>query len=781
MNPQSNTRQNMFCLPCLVNNYHTCVSMDTDISTQQCRQCKSYVQVIKYLRQRVEELHLEQHYLRGALKLTENLLRRSGSRIRTEANRATDAGSINEPTVSKENDCNELRSTANSTTNNNCRYIAPLQTPPEDENIVVQSAERKAMFDATVAQSPSNLIESTGPNISDAESRTNTHIHEISVDATGPTLSLEHCPSIENCSVLLKLKQKLHAFQQTNSESASNVSLLNDFLHLSQHHHRNEQFQFIRKELRNRFERQESESKNTAMDHTLSKIRRYYHGSIQKDRIANRYYAIQSRVETKSVTSLINENSPSEGSTSFCFGYTFRYAGQDRYRARTFHPMHSGSTLTETDTYCWIKAKYKTFKDELMNNNDLATLNPQQFDSEYKKAMDLLNTFHCKKKYNGIDVQNILSVCIYCNFDDLQRTFSKTYRVNIKQHEQFYHLGLYLRAAVHQFGTEMCSGKVKQFYHGIGQQLTFPQIGYIQINCPLSTSSSRESATHFANFNSGLIVEFGSGWSGRTKYFPTEWVSDFPQERECLFVQCRHTIKINNITHAKTGTDCSAILEALNVIERVTSGHMVKDISKPTETMIENIIDHQLAPKSIFNKRSFEIYQKHLINTCFSNKSKITMNFSEEKNKVFEELFHSTCDWINLQWMTQLFPHLEEISINDICLCSKIFDSVIVHLRACLGSNIRMIVIKPTVNSNLRAELTSAIGTYKTQLNVFNFDIFQQNKHFDQVCIQRLKPLNETITSRHRQKCQTMRTPLSSHALLKPAGKITQIYPHLRL
>eukprot|EP01083_Nonionella_stella_P077524 211760_1 len=710
-----------------------------DNSTHKCIQCTFHSKII-------EDLKMEQHKLQDALKreqrksrnfwmvLTSNLSKRRG-----------EIGSVNKPILCteelQENDTNELLSTTDCTTNSgNSRFNI---TPPTD----------------------------IGPR---------------SVNTTDQ-LSLEHCPTIQDCSVFLELKQKLHAFQQITFDSASNVSLLNDFLHLSQQHHHKEQFTFIRKALRRTvFEKQEPESKeyeNKMMNHTLSKIHRFYYGSIQKDRVANRYYEIQSTFKNPPIA-----NCNDELYNSYNFGCAFQYARKEdniltEIKEKRANDEHiQCEKISPIDNRNWITAKYRSFKHELIRN-DLESLNMQQFDHEYEKAMALLNTFHCKRKYNCIDVQHVLSLMIYSNFDALQRAFSKTYRVNTDQHEQFFHFGLYLRTAVHRFGTEMCNSSVKQFYHGIGKQVSFPQVGYIQTNCPLSTSSSKEVATHFTNSNEGLIVEFVSGWSGRAKYFPVEWLSDFPHEHECLFVQSRHTIKMNNIIHARTGTECKALFKALNVIETITVGYIVEDISTHTEILIENIIGHQLSPKDSFynSASSFKVYQSHLINTYCSNKLKVTINYSSKKNKLLQMLFHSEYDWINLKLVTMLFPRLEEISINDICLCSKIFDSVIVHLRACLGSNIRMIVIKPTVNSNLRAELTSAIGTYKTQLNVFNFDIFQQNKHFDQVCIQRLKPLNETITSRHRQKCQTMRTPLSSHALLKPAGKITQIYPHLRL
>ena len=56
---------------------------------------------------------------------------------------------------------------------------------------------------------------------------------------------------------------------------------------------------------------------------------------------------------------------------------------------------------------------------------------------------------------------------IYCNYDVLQYEFSKTYRESISKHNNFYHLGKYLKMAVRRFGTVINEGAVKTFYHGV--------------------------------------------------------------------------------------------------------------------------------------------------------------------------------------------------------------------------------------------------------------------------------------------------------------------------
>eukprot|EP01083_Nonionella_stella_P183471 663149_1 len=332
-----------------------------DNSTSKCKQCKSYVKIIKYFRQRVQELEMEQQTLRDALKLEQrnwNLLQRAYRLQQRKRN-------TNIPTT----------------------------------DYLIFRNKRKELFGDVTALSPSNLIEAKTATDNEPNMST-THIQQTYADATEPMLGLEHCSTIDACPVFLKLKQTVHSFGKITQHYDSNVSLLNDFLHLTQQHHHKEQFVF---------EKEEKEYRNI-LHHSLSKMHRFYYGSIQKDRIANRYCEINI-LQNKPMDVTDNDEDDDGMPSSYSLGYKFAYVGKpERPRPRDC---------------VWIKAKYETLKFELLNN-DLAPLNLEQFDQEYGKAIALLNTFHCKQKYRKIDVaiENILSLMTYCNFDTLQREFS---------------------------------------------------------------------------------------------------------------------------------------------------------------------------------------------------------------------------------------------------------------------------------------------------------------------------------------------------------------------
>eukprot|EP01083_Nonionella_stella_P255984 877915_1 len=147
-----------------------------------------------------------------------------------------------------------------------------------------------------------------------------------------------------------------------------------------------------------------------------------------------------------------------------------------------------------------------------------------QFVNESQKAVLHFSTEHCKQiatKQDGwktdIEIfclQHVLSLMIYCNFDKLQFEFSKTFRENDgRDHDNFFHLGMYLKQGVHEFGHELTE-RFTKFYHGVDEQLFFPKFkssmygsNTVDILCPLSTTKSYEVAVNFAN-NRGLVVQF---------------------------------------------------------------------------------------------------------------------------------------------------------------------------------------------------------------------------------------------------------------------------------
>eukprot|EP01084_Bolivina_argentea_P233032 392577_1 len=180
----------------------------------------------------------------------------------------------------------------------------------------------------------------------------------------------------------------------------------------------------------------------------------------------------------------MQENEQTTNKT-FHFGLIFKYGNIGGFDDE----HHEAKTNTEQfihtntgDKYVKISNKFPSLKTELTDNG-ISILTMQQFAVEMHKAKLHYNTFYCKKKYHSMksgslsfSIEYTLSLMVYCNFDDLQYEFSKTYRENDgKAHENFFWLGRNLKIVVQKFGNRVKDGQIKKFYHGIRETLQFPQ------------------------------------------------------------------------------------------------------------------------------------------------------------------------------------------------------------------------------------------------------------------------------------------------------------------
>eukprot|EP01083_Nonionella_stella_P158078 513948_1 len=244
-------------------------------------------------------------------------------------------------------------------------------------------------------------------------------------------------------------------------------------------------------------------------------------------------------------------------------------------------------------------------------------------------------------------LEYLLSLLVYCNFTHLQQLFSKTYRENDGQdHEQFYFMGRNLKISVLKFGAKVSESRVHKFYHGVDQKLFMPHYtgyrGGIDVHGPLSTSSSFAVAMHFTD-NQGLLLQFGPPLMSTSKYFATSWLSDFPHEREYLFIQ-NQTLVIDNIIEPSAEMEYGVLLKAVkcigflknsdfNVVNYVehTQYNVVTEIDPSMQELIRTICHHQLSKTNadfeaiesitplathildtFFNTRDFTVYVDHV-------------------------------------------------------------------------------------------------------------------------------------------------------------------------
>eukprot|EP01084_Bolivina_argentea_P167077 290034_1 len=378
-------------------------------------------------------------------------------------------------------------------------------------------------------------------------------------------------------------------------------------------------------------------------------------------------------------------------------------------RHEKFNQFHFGTAFVYEGKKQNVKPAYNSLKEELIQNK-IYPIFIEQFNLELSKATIKFHSISNDSKYkNKLPVDEkcciplMLSLMVYCNYDALQREFSKTYRENTHQHECFYYLAKNISTAVNSHGEELIFSnkeKIKSFYHGVNAKLSLPKIigPYfgIQIFCPLSTSTSRPVAINFANFN-GIVIDFGcpniqiKNRPFKTCYFDVSWLSDFPHEHERLFIQMKSGIYVNNILDVTTTPPINyrIILNALKIIDSIImpapkdwhEWKSEKNIERLILAMIKDQISHESKKHKIGSKYSFFTslapYAKTTIRSYFENAKLIYLDHGAKRYPFFTEFFvGNDSNECRINELPLLFPFVQGIIIKNVKL-DKVFDNVL--------------------------------------------------------------------------------------------------------
>eukprot|EP01083_Nonionella_stella_P147599 466005_1 len=338
-----------------------------------------------------------------------------------------------------------------------------------------------------------------------------------------------------------------------------------------------------------------------------------------------------------------------------------------------------------------VRPKFKHLQEEVLKNK-YQQLTKAQHDYLYEKAKlhEKSKWMRTRRKqenwYKPMNVECILAIMIYCNFDHFQREFSQTYRESkTNAHTSFFYFGKSLKEAVVDFGTTIKEGDIKRFYHGIAETLV-PQeiVGVfgegISVFCPLSTSSCWSIAVNFAQGDdAGVIMTLGDEYSS-AKYFPVFMLSDFSYEREYLFLQNNHEhkLQIMDLTLYSSTHSFDATITALKTLDAILDlTNELSSFQHSNEyTKLLEIIQCRLGAS---NDSMYSDYEQGLIANYFQKKEEVTINYPLLKKK-YETLFNTICimkyEWINVNNLMIIFPCIQYITIKKINLCCKIMNTM---------------------------------------------------------------------------------------------------------
>eukprot|EP01084_Bolivina_argentea_P118360 210021_1 len=418
----------------------------------------------------------------------------------------------------------------------------------------------------------------------------------------------------------------------------------------------------------------------------------------------------------------------------------------------------------------YISPKYTNLKHEL-SNNSICCISLLQWDNVLEKARQHITTSLYKAAICKIPepeiyyqiayescmtISHIVAVMVYCNQDVLQRKFSATYRrmsaesvhKMIDRHRNFAHLGRLLRECVECFTIIQWPWLLKRsLFHGITNQTTFSSMKAC-IKGPFSTTTEYTVAVTFCG-NTGLILELNvdNYWmvpvSDRTltPVFDCSFVSDFPNEKELLFIGGYGHFTFQTIV---TPSGCNYIhyVRALTTISSLCRGYKSKSGLVNTDTntqMCFRILSHQLHVMFPKNKEYVEFkslpnYAKKLVKSHFDNITKIDLLAFEQKNfpiihKLFKKFFFDENGWIKLDVITSLFSSLIEIDFIEQQTNEKFFQHKWIYESIlCLlekpNISLKQLKIKIPSHEYVIAAVRKMIESFKTQFAKFDWVIY---------------------------------------------------------
>eukprot|EP01084_Bolivina_argentea_P186112 320854_1 len=289
-------------------------------------------------------------------------------------------------------------------------------------------------------------------------------------------------------------------------------------------------------------------------------------------------------------------------SNKFCFGFRYYYHSYYKNNHKTSEMFENGMYEVGNTGYCYndwyIDAKYKSLKDELLNNKILA-LHYKHLENTVTKATikwqtlrhnnianDAWQLIYNIKRGSFITVNHVMAILLYCNFTDLNYYFTETFRkltnnesdVELKlRHMEYAIWGKLLREAIETYGTWLRESPLKYFYTGLSSPLLFDSFTQ-NIYCPLSTSIQKEVALNFAETN-GIVIQIKNEKSAGT-YFNCVPLSDFPTENERLFIGGIMPLSIMGLLHIPTCSDFTIYVRAMVMFDRCVHGSTSKNGEK---------------------------------------------------------------------------------------------------------------------------------------------------------------------------------------------------------
>eukprot|EP01084_Bolivina_argentea_P278856 476599_1 len=288
----------------------------------------------------------------------------------------------------------------------------------------------------------------------------------------------------------------------------------------------------------------------------------------------------------------------------------------------------------------------------------------------------------CNKNSKQIlDMNHILSLLIYTNCTQYQYEWSASFRQQNnescldlkKRHKHFHYVSKFLIELIEGFGEILNESKQQIFYHGVSEFLCFTKT-IAEFNGPLSTSEQLLVAQRFTS-SQGMILEIkyaSSVYPYKARYFDCMPLSDFSNERECLFIGGAPRMEIVNIYNVKMNyRGYGRYLKAINLITSLLNGEDICSQQHDTMNLClqllsnQSVTDYDTKMNLNFTKFPEDVAQQ--INQYCIELNNIVIfwhylvNWVQLETLLAGNNMKKRIFFFNLNVITKIFPNIEQI------------------------------------------------------------------------------------------------------------------------
>eukprot|EP01084_Bolivina_argentea_P234777 395229_1 len=339
-----------------------------------------------------------------------------------------------------------------------------------------------------------------------------------------------------------------------------------------------------------------------------------------------------------------------------------------------------------------VPQKYETFKDEIFSY-----LTIQEYTGIMTKANQYISTYLVKQtkaadeesdlhygiaEGTSLSVQNLKSLILYCDFSDLSKDFSSTFRSltisetleSIKyRNRNYWWWSKILRETVEYFGNNKYGRwqgnqlirETGPYYCGMSQLLLIPQFN-LRLCCPTSTSKHKEAAQNFCGDGAGVMIQLnnkGDIYGSCLRCFNCSWISKYKEEDERLFNGGQYKVRIESLIIMKNQYNYETFFHALFWFDCMLSGSDMKDCDDHVSAVDENIIS-SLIEDQLGMKRNSDIHEYIYDTFCLFcvQKTLITINIHYIK-LYFIKMYHLLQINMFRNLIFNIFPNINKVII----------------------------------------------------------------------------------------------------------------------